>query len=543
MEPQSGGGLLLHRHRARLTRRSVVHFCSGAHTYSSQTRSRAAQYVRMSTEHQQYSPENQLDIIRQYAADHNMEIVQVYSDHGRSGLNIAGRYGLNQLMADVENKRANFTSLLVYDVSRWGRFQDVDESAYYEYVLKRAGIRVHYCAEQFENDGSMSSSVLKTLKRSMAAEYSRELSVKVFSGQCRLIELGFRQGGPAGYWLRRQLIDRDQTPKGLLGHGERKSLQTDRVILVPGPEKEVAVVQDIYESFVERGLTERQIAEALNGRGALGEYERPRSRSTVHRVLTNPKYIGANIYNRRSFKLKHKRVNNPIEMWIWRDGAFEPLVAAAVFEQARRIIDARHQHLSDEALLDRLKELLRLRGRLSGLIIDETEDMPSSSCYSTRFGSLTRAYTLVGWTPDRDFAYVEVNRNLRRRHADLISSILDELLGLGATVSVDSQTDLLKINSEYSASLILARCRETQAGNLRWHLRFAESLNPDIIIAARLKPGNEDILDYYLMPRIDVLRERLNLKPHNGLIWDVYRFQNLNFFMELARRARVEEVA
>ena len=504
------------------------------------TRSRAAQYVRMSTEHQQYSPENQADIVRQYAADHNMEIVRVYSDHGRSGLNIAGREGLNQLMADVENKVANFTSLLVYDVSRWGRFQDVDESAYYEYVLKRAGIRVHYCAEQFENDGSMSSSVLKTLKRSMAAEYSRELSVKVFSGQCRLIELGFRQGGPAGYGLRRQLIDRDHVPKGLLGRGERKSLQTDRVILIPGPEAEIGVVRSIYELFVEQGMTERQIAEELNGKKVAGEYERPWTRSTVHQVLTNPKYIGANIYNRRSFKLKHKRINNPVEMWIWRDGAFGPIVDAALFEQARRIIDSRHQHLSDEALLDRLKGLLHLRGRLSGLLIDETEDMPSSSCYSTRFGSLTRAYTLVGWTPDRDFAYVEVNRNLRRRHADLISSILDELLGLGATVSVDSQTDLLKINREYSASLILARCRETPAGNLRWHLRFDESLDPDIIIAARLKPGNEEIMDYYLMPRIDVLRERLNLKPHNGLIWDVYRFHNLNFFMELAKRARVE---
>jgi DNA invertase Pin-like site-specific DNA recombinase len=67
-------------------------------------------------------------------------------------------------MADVEPSGPNFTSLLVYDVSRWGRFQDVDESAHYEYVLKRAGIRVHYCAEQFENDGSMSSSVLKTLE-------------------------------------------------------------------------------------------------------------------------------------------------------------------------------------------------------------------------------------------------------------------------------------------------------------------------------------------------------------------------------------------
>ena len=44
--------------------------------------SRAAVYVRMSTEHQQYSPDNQLDVIRQYAASHGMEIVQVYSDHG-----------------------------------------------------------------------------------------------------------------------------------------------------------------------------------------------------------------------------------------------------------------------------------------------------------------------------------------------------------------------------------------------------------------------------------------------------------------------------
>jgi DNA helicase II / ATP-dependent DNA helicase PcrA len=71
-----------------------------------------------------------------------MEIVQEYSDHGRSGLNIAGREGLNQLVSDVESKRTDFSALLVYDVSRWGRFQDVDESAYYENVLKRAGTEI-----------------------------------------------------------------------------------------------------------------------------------------------------------------------------------------------------------------------------------------------------------------------------------------------------------------------------------------------------------------------------------------------------------------
>ena len=111
------------------------------------------------------------------------------------------------MIDDVQSGNADFDAILVYDVSRWGRFQDADESAYYEYLCKRAGIDVHYCAEQFENDGSPAATIIKSVKRAMAGEYSRELSAKVFKGQCRLIELGFRQGGPAGFGLRRMLID------------------------------------------------------------------------------------------------------------------------------------------------------------------------------------------------------------------------------------------------------------------------------------------------------------------------------------------------
>ena len=175
---------------------------------------RAAQYVRMSTEHQQYSTENQGDKILEYAARRNIEIVRTYADEGKSGLRIDGRRALQQLIKDVEAGIADFQIILVYDVSRWGRFQDADESAYYEYICRRAGIQVAYCAEQFENDGSPVSTIVKGVKRAMAGEYSRELSAKVFAGQCRLIELGFRQGGPAGYGLRRVLVDQSGTLKG-----------------------------------------------------------------------------------------------------------------------------------------------------------------------------------------------------------------------------------------------------------------------------------------------------------------------------------------
>src|SRR5687767_1100136 len=152
---------------------------------------RAAEYVRMSTEHQQYSTDNQRDAIRQYAQRRGMIITRTYVDAGKSGLRIEGRAALRQLIEDVESRQADFSAILVYDVSRWGRFQDTDESAYYEYVCRRGNIQVHYCAEPFENDGSAISAIIKNLKRAMAAEYSRELSSKVFVGMCRIIELGY----------------------------------------------------------------------------------------------------------------------------------------------------------------------------------------------------------------------------------------------------------------------------------------------------------------------------------------------------------------
>src|SRR5215471_3723012 len=253
---------------------------------------RAAEYVRMSTEHQQYSTENQAEAIRDYARRRGIEIVRTYADEGRSGLRLAGRDALRQLIDDVQSGKANFTAILVCDVSRWGRFQDADESAYYEYICKRAGISVHYCAEQFENDGSPVSTIVKGVKRAMAGEYSRELSAKVFIGQCRLIELGYRQGGTAGYGLRRKLIDQVGEFKGILAKGEHKSIQTDRVILAPGPAEEVETVRWIYRSFVEEGKTEREIARILNQQGLQTDLGHPWTRGTVHQILINEKYVG-----------------------------------------------------------------------------------------------------------------------------------------------------------------------------------------------------------------------------------------------------------
>lgn len=60
---------------------------------------RAAQYVRMSTEHQQYSTNNQADKILEYAQRRNIEIVRTYADEGKSGLSLGGRASLQKLLA------------------------------------------------------------------------------------------------------------------------------------------------------------------------------------------------------------------------------------------------------------------------------------------------------------------------------------------------------------------------------------------------------------------------------------------------------------
>ena len=500
---------------------------------------RAAQYVRMSTEHQQYSTENQRDMIKEYADANGMAIVRTYADDGKSGLSIGGRKSLKLLIQNVENGDADFSVILVYDVSRWGRFQDADESAYYEHLCKRANIHVIYCAEQFKNDGSPISNIIKSVKRSMAGEYSRELSVKVFKGQCRLIEQGFRQGGSAGFGLRRMLIDQHRTQKGTLARGEHKSLQTDRVILVPGPPDEIATVRMIYGFFVDEGKSECEIAAILNRQGIMTDLDRQWTRGSVNQILSNEKYIGNNVFNRSSFKLKQKHVKNPKEMWIRHDGAFEGIIDPQFFYKALGIIMERSRKYSDEEMLDRLKFLFQKHGRLSGFLIDESEGMPSSTAYRSRFKGLIRAYRLVGYTPDRDYQYININKHLRRMHPEIVSDVIKKIEKLGGYVKRDEKTDLLYINDEFTTSLVLSRCQQTPAGSLRWVVRFDTSLEPDLTIILRMDALNKMPMDYYILPFINFSFDKLQLAEDNKVDFDTYRFENLDFFFGMAEQVSI----
>lgn len=502
-----------------------------------------AQYVRMSTEHQRYSTENQTVVIAEYAAKHGMRIVRSYQDEGKSGLNIEGREGLRSLLDDVQQGRISFSAVLVYDVSRWGRFPDPDEAAVYEQTCKRNGIQVIYCAEQFGNDNSLSSNLLKSLKRSMAAEYSRELSVKVFAGHKNLVQRGYRQGGIPGFGLRRQLIDEDHNIKGILERGEKKSIQTDRVILVPGPPGEIETIRRMYALFLEQGMPERVIASTLNREGSRTDIDRPWTRGSVHQVLTNEKYIGNNVYNRTSFKLKIKHQRNPSSEWIRKNGAYEPIVPLDWFSRVQAIVADRSRHLDDDQMLGMLKQILEKYGALSGLIIDEQDGIPSSAAYRNRFGSLLRAYNLIGFCPKRDYTYLEINRALRQRHPEIMAEIAAGVDAAGGWSTIDPATDLLTVSGEFTASVVIARCKPTSAGSYRWRIRLDASLTPDITVVVRMDGHNTCPFDYYLLPSIDFSAESTPLAGSNGFFLDAYQFDTLDVFYFLAARVPVQEAA
>lgn len=504
---------------------------------------RAAVYVRMSTEHQQYSTSNQMDVIREYANRRGLEIGKEYSDEGKSGLNIQGRDSLAQMIRDVQEGRAEFSCILVYDVSRWGRFQDADESAYYEYICRRAGVLVHYCAEQFENDGSPVSTIVKGVKRAMAGEYSRELSSKVFQGACRLIQLGYKQGGTAGFGLRRMLIDQSGERKAMLKMGEQKSIQTDRVVLVRGPEDEVKIVRWIFQAFIGEGKMESEIAVLLNAQGVKTDFDREWNRATVHQILTNEKYIGNNVYHRTSCKLKKKHVVNPPDRWIRSDGVFEAIVEPELFWQAREIILARSQKLTNEEMLEKLRALLKQHGRISGILIDETEGLPASTAFRHRFGTLVNAYKLIGYDPGIDYSFIEENRRLRKRHPELVAEVIQQISNLGAQAVWNAESELLEVNGEMRVSIVLCRHTETIAGSSRWLIRLDVSARPDITVAARMDATNEGIRDYYILPGLDMTWGNLRLAEANGIYLDTYRFDTLDDFLGMAERVKLEEVA
>jgi DNA invertase Pin-like site-specific DNA recombinase len=477
----------------------------------------------MSTEHQQYSTANQSAAIALYAAAHNIGIVRSFVDEGKTGTSIKHRRGLQELLRIVVSAEADFDLILVYDVSRWGRFPDADEAAHYEFLCKKAGVQVRYCAEQFENDNSTTSNLLKALKRTMAGEYSRELSVKIVDGQRRLAAMGYWQGGCPPYGMLRRIINKNGELKEVLAFGQWKSVSTDRVVLTPGPKNEVATIQLAFDLFTKQRKNRYEIADILNQRRHFWGHT-PWNIAKLLRLLTNPVYKGAYPYCKH-----HLTRNLPPDKWLIREHAFPAIISANQWQQAKDRISEEVKKPVDSEMLEGLRRLWKRKGTLSSTLINAAKDIPSAVAYAKHFGGINEAYKLIGFPIKRDVGFLHAIRVTRQIRDGICEDICSRVQASGGTAERILVTpERIVINGNLSVRVNVTTGHLFWRGFTRWVLVLGKRFTTDVQIWARLEPPNRDILDYIVLPALSRLHGALRPKRENNAPFlDLYRFPTL----------------
>jgi DNA invertase Pin-like site-specific DNA recombinase len=446
-----------------------------------------AQYLRMSTDDQPNSVPTQREAIQRYASAHRFEIVATYSDLGISGLQIRNRPGLTRLLRDVLSRKCRFKGILVYDVSRWGRFQDTDESAHYEFLCRRAGIPIYYCAEQFENDNRLPNAIMKTLKRTMAAEYSRELSVKIAAAHRRMAVKGYHVGGAAPYGFRRMLISADGQRR-VLERGQSKYLKSDHTVLVLGPKRELESVRTIFHLAADKKLCPSAIAVELNRRNLRYWGDTPWDYLRVNAILRNERFLGYTVWGMRNTQFNSRPRRVPRENWVIKHGVFRPVITPEQFLCARKWIASRfvgNAQYSKEEILRHLASLVNRK-------IPTRKPWKSkrwlwAKRWRNRFGSILRAYELIGHRPTTHVVNSTTGFRKIRSLKIWVFNRLRELFPCRIRMARhyrEQRFEALELDNRIRVAVYICRVAEpTVSGEQRWRLKVRpkDSHRPGLI--------------------------------------------------------------
>jgi DNA invertase Pin-like site-specific DNA recombinase len=500
----------------------------------------AAQYARMSTEDQHFPIANQKAAILTYATKNGYVITTTYADAGKSGVEIKHRKELRRLLADVMSGQACFKEILVYDVSRWGRFQDVDEGAHYEFLCRSAGIPVRYCAEQFENDGSLSSSMMKALKRTMAAEYSRELGIKVSAGQRRLALLGFRVTGVAGYGLQRMMVSPDGRRRIVLKNGERKAIKTDHTILVHGPKTEVQCVRKIFE-LANKKMTMKEIAKDINLRNFPRWNGKPWDRFSVRNILRNEKYSGCNIYGKTTRTMCSPTLKIDRRFWIVARDAFVPIVTPQVFSGAQKVVQRKaiRSRRSDACYLRGLKKVLVKKGKLTQRLLKE-EGVFDYKTYYKRFGSVAKAYELAGFQlSPRVAKFSDAQKRVKVLRQELYAQLKERFSGQITFINLHRRDSrrVVEIDGRFRVAIYLCRATvATAIGERGWLLRIRHPEKDLIALVCTMDESFSRLLDFYVFSPLDArfLTDRV-LRENQPWLSSARKLRTLDEFCTVAK--------
>ena len=471
---------------------------------------RAVAYFRHSAQdRQENSIEIQQDQVREWAEKNGVEIIHEFMDPGKSGLTAEGRPGFQDMMENWVRKRNDFQYILCLDVSRWGRFQDIDLSAQYSAECRKYGKEVIYTTLGKPREDDPMYPVYVQFERFRAAQYSRELSDKVFRGCVKIAQQGYWAGGKPRYGFRRLLLNEARQPVQILRPGERKSIQNQRVTLALGDEREVAVVRRISHEFTVGGRHEQAIADGLNRDGIPSPGGRTWDSGKVRDILMDERYTGTMIYNRTTQKLKTPSRPNPKDKWVRTPESFERIIEPAAFAKAQEIFAERARFYTPDYMLEKLGTLFHSHGFVRPSLIQAMPDMPSLSIYLKHFGSMDAAFQRL---------FNEIRTEVGSQVSEHIGALVDQVVVYEDFLVIDQKLTILvqpSVPMPYGLDMY-------------WFFRPDRREVIDITLGVPLAEGTQPrILGYLALPRLLVQDRwirlfstsdsRLDMYGHNGL--------------------------
>lgn len=476
-----------------------------------------AYYRHSARDRQENSVAIQQELVQKWAKENGVEIIHECADRGKSGLTAEGRDGFNDMMENWVKKRKDFDFILCLDVSRWGRFQDIDLSATYSAECKKHGKQVIYTTLGMPRPDDPLYPVYVQFERFRAAQFSKELSAKVFHGCVKIAQQGYWAGGQAPYGCDRLLLDESRHRLHVLTRGQKKSIQNQRVTLTLGPEEQVVTVRRIFDEYIDAGNTMEQIATRLNTEGSRSAMGGLWNTGKLRRILTNIMYAGTLVYNKTTSKLKTPTRRNPVDQWVQTSGAIDSLVDQAIFDRAQALMAQAALRFSPETMLRHLDRLHREHGFLRPSLVNCDDWAPSGHTYATHFGSLDSAYQRL---------FREAVGEVRSHVESLLRQTVEQ---------VESYDDFLVVNGKFTV-FIQPSVPVPHGYSQYWYFHPDVRRVVDITLGVPVSASEgPQILGYVALPRLLVRERGIRVFGSSEARLVMYGHTGLEFICQLAR--------
>jgi len=468
---------------------------------------------------QENSCEIQEEKCRAFAEKNGFEVIAVYADRGKSGLNAEGRPAF-QAMLERSKTDNSFQTIIVLDISRWGRFQDIDLSGHYETICRQYGKEVVFVSHGIiEKDPKrkLLHQLHKDIDRFQAAEYSETLSEKTKAGAIKVAKQGYRPGGSPPYGMRRVMLDEQKQRDRVLDPGQRKGLQNGRTILEPGDPVMQAIIHEIFELFVEKDYSEKQIAGHLNSKGIPSPGGVFWSPGAIRKILGDEQYAGSVVYNKTSGPLKSKPKPNPPDEWIVTPGSYEIVIERNLFERARDKILARRRQFSSEEIQRILKSVFDKYGLLTASLIRIEETALTQRHILDKFGSIPEAFQTF---------YPEIIESVK-------DSIFKEIAQEAQNVL--TYNNFLVVDETFTVRLEPAMPLPYGYG-YQWFFRQDMRVVVDITLGIPLSDEDKpEVLGYFPLPRLMARDEFFQLTDQSLSKMEMHGYTGIDFIRELIR--------